>query len=92
MEAFSQALTVHGYSSDELEALLEGGNIAPHMTPVVRPGLIEAEELAGEVEEVFDARVTMGTVNSGVVLTESSDPVTPESARSEAAGVQGEGF
>lgn len=91
VEAFAQALTAHGYSPDELEALLEGDNIAPHVTLVARPGLIETEELAEEAEEVLDTRVAMGTVSSRAVLIESGDPAALESIRSGAAGVQDEG-
>lgn len=91
VRAFSDALEAHGYSADELEPLLEGDNIAPTVSLVARPGLIEPEDLADEAEDVLGTRVAYGRVSERAVLIESGDPAALDSIRTGAAGVQDEG-
>lgn len=91
VHAFAQALSAQSMSTDELEALLEGDNVAPFVCLVARPGLVEPADLADETQEVLATRVAPGMVSEYAVVMESGDPAALPSIREGAAGVQDEG-
>ncbi len=88
---FSRALEAHGYSSDELEALLAGDNEPPIVTLVARPGLITTEDLVDEAADVLHTRIAPGAFSEYAVHIEHGDPSALTSIRLGHAGVQDEG-
>ncbi|MDC4233319.1 16S rRNA methyltransferase [Actinomyces sp. B33] len=91
VRAFEEALVAHGYGADELDDLLDADNVAPVVTLVARPGLIDPEDLADEALEVLGTRVARGFVSDLAVLIESGDPALLPSVREGLAGAQDEG-
>lgn len=91
LEAFRQALVAHGYPADELEDVLAADNVAPIVTLVARPGLIEPADLADEAQDVLHTRVAPGDVSDLSVLIERGDPAQLPAIRSGLAGAQDEG-
>jgi 16S rRNA (cytosine967-C5)-methyltransferase len=81
VRALREALVAHGRSADELEALLDADNAAPHVTLVARPGLVSREELTGRPGELAPTAVVL----------EGGDPAAQEAVREGRAGVQDEG-
>lgn len=89
--AFRDALVAHGYPEGELEDLLEADNVAPTVTLVARPGLIEPADLADEAADILHTRVAPGDVSDFSVLIEHGDPAQLPAIRAGFAGAQDEG-
>lgn len=92
VRALRSALNADGKDREsELKALLEANNTPPYLTLVARPGLISAEELADEAEEILNTQVALGQWVDSAVTIRSGDPGMLPSVRSALAGVQDEG-
>ena len=91
VRAFRSALVAHGYDSGEIEDLLPADNVAPDVTLVARPGLIDPRDLADEAQDVLDTRVAPGDVSEFAVILEGGDPANLPAVRAGVAGAQDEG-
>lgn len=91
VSAFREALQEHGYTGEELPELLNANNIAPTVSLVARPGLVEPADLADEAIDILNTRVAPGDVSPFSVLIEHGDPALLPSIRSGHAGAQDEG-
>lgn len=91
VDAFREALTAHGYPSEEVADLLAADNVTPIVSLVARPGLIEPVDLADEAQELLGTRVAPGDVSEFSVLIEHGDPAQLPSIRAGLAGAQDEG-
>ncbi len=91
VRTFREALIAHGEDPADLEDLLAADNVAPIVTLVARPGLLEPADLADEAEDVLGTRVAPGEVSDLAVLIESGDPAALPSVRAGRAGAQDEG-
>ncbi len=91
VRAFRDALREHAGAPAEIEELLAADNVAPIVTLVARPGLIEPADLADEAQDVLGTRVAPGDVSEYAVLLESGDPAMLPSLREGLAGAQDEG-
>jgi 16S rRNA (cytosine967-C5)-methyltransferase len=87
LRALRQALSAGGRDAAELAGVLAANNAAPHTTLVARPGLISAEELAGQVGE--DA--IQGALAPTAVTMVHGSPGSLAAVRAGSAGVQDEG-
>lgn len=91
VDSFSKAMTERGISIQELKQSLEANNRNPKVNLVARPGLISAEELAEEAEEVLDRPTAQGQLSEYAVIIDGGDPAALPSLRDGKAAVQDEG-
>jgi len=94
VKALRQALTTHGRSADELEALLVADNTDPEVALCARPGLIAPEALAKiarKADRVHDVEPRLGRISPLAVVMVGGDPGRIEAIRDSRAGVEDEG-
>lgn len=91
VKAFEEALTRRGLPFKELPEALQANNVNPQVTLVARPGLIDCDELADEVEDVLNKRAYEGEITDYSVVIEGGDPGALPSIRAGHAAVQDEG-
>ncbi|HEY0186260.1 MAG TPA: transcription antitermination factor NusB [Cellulomonas sp.] len=85
--ALREALVGHGRSTDELADLLRSDNVAPRVTLVARPGLVDADELLAQA----GPGAAPGRWARTAVTLAGGDPAGLAAVRSGRAGVQDEG-
>lgn len=91
VRALREALVGHGRPAAELPDLLAADNVAPEVTLVARPGLVD---LAGLRDEADRARVDVageGRWTTTALRLAGGDPAALAAVRSGRAGVQDEG-
>ncbi len=86
VRALREALVGHGRDAGELGDVLRADNLAPLVTLVARPGLVDRADLAQQVPHSHP-----GTWAPTALVTEGGDPAASPAVRSGAAGVQDEG-
>ncbi|MCK0115486.1 rRNA small subunit methyltransferase B [Isoptericola sp. S6320L] len=90
--ALREALHGSGRPTGELADLLEADNTAPRVTLVVRPGLVEPDDLTADQEPDGDVRLTPGRwAPTARVLAAGTDPAALGPVSDGRAGVQDEG-
>ncbi|MEZ0447423.1 RsmB/NOP family class I SAM-dependent RNA methyltransferase [Cellulomonas sp. ICMP 17802] len=87
VRALREALAGNGRSADEIEALLAADNLAPRVTLVARPGLVDQDEVLEETEGAG----LVGALTPTAVILPGGDPAALPSVRDGRAGVQDEG-
>jgi 16S rRNA (cytosine967-C5)-methyltransferase len=85
--ALREALVGNGRSADEIGDLLAADNVAPRVTLVARPGLVDVSD----VEAWGDADLVAGRWAATALRLEGSDPSGIPAIRAGLAGVQDEG-
>ncbi|HEY8717316.1 RsmB/NOP family class I SAM-dependent RNA methyltransferase [Pengzhenrongella sp.] len=85
--AFREALVGNGLDSSELGDVLRANNVAPQVTLVARPGLVDLADL---VDQTRGAGTTGRWTSTAVVLS-GGDPGMVPAVRDGRAGVQDEG-
>lgn len=86
VRALRDALGAHGRDRSEIVALLDADNAAPAVTLVARPGLSDADELVGLIEDSVP-----GQWAPTAVIMPGADPASVDDVRTGRAGVQDEG-
>ncbi|MPV38187.1 rRNA small subunit methyltransferase B [Georgenia subflava] len=91
VRAFRQSLLANDRPAAELPDVLAANNLAPRVTLVARPGLVEPARLATEIENESGEPPARGRWSPYALLTVGGDPARLPSVRRAAAGVQDEG-
>lgn len=91
VRSFERALLERGRPREELRSALEANNTTPLVNLVARPGLVSAQELAEEVEDILGRTTSQGDLSEYAVIIGGGDPGALPSIRDGRAAVQDEG-
>ncbi|MFT0763341.1 transcription antitermination factor NusB [Actinomyces sp. F1_1611] len=91
VRSFRRALEARGLPESELVPALAANNSIPKVNLVARPGLIAAQELAQEAEEILQRPTSQGQLSEYAVILDGGDPAALPAVREGRAAVQDEG-